>query len=196
VEYTDQLWWQFAFSGDAPRSLRAMARAVSVALFYFTARLLRSKPPMYVEMGLSLIKLGEEARVPLADLSLEGGVHRNLRRTNKHALDAGCTFEMVDPPLDDGLLQELKIISDAWLTEKQTAEKQFSLGFFQPDYLRACPAALVRQHGRVIAFANVWRGANQEELSGDLMRYLPDAPDATMEFLFIQLMLWGKQRGY
>ncbi len=29
-----------------------------------------------------------------------------------------------------------------------------------------------------------------------MMRYLPDAPAGIMEFLFIQLMLWGKEQGY
>lgn len=43
---------------------------------------------------------------------------------------------------------------------------------------------------------NVWQGAEKEELSLDLMRYLPDATDGVMEYLFIQLMLLGKQEGY
>jgi phosphatidylglycerol lysyltransferase len=28
------------------------------------------------------------------------------------------------------------------------------------------------------------------------MRYQPDAPSGVMEFLFIELMLWGKEQGY
>ena len=35
-----------------------------------------------------------------------------------------------------------------------------------------------------------------EEFSVDLMRYLPDAPDGVMDYLFTQLILWGKQEGY
>ena len=94
-------------------------------------------------------------------------------------------------------MAELKQISDAWLAEKKTAEKGFSLGFFEPDYLRCYPIALVRRQGRsTIAFCNVTGGVGQEELSGELMRYLPGAPSGVMEFLFIQLMLWGKQHGY
>jgi phosphatidylglycerol lysyltransferase len=92
-------------------------------------------------------------------------------------------------------MAELKQISDAWLSEKNTAEKGFSLGFFQPDYIRRGPVAVVRQHGKLIAFANVWRGAG-EELSMDLMRYQPESPHGVMEFLFIKLMLWGKENGY
>ena len=47
-----------------------------------------------------------------------------------------------------------------------------------------------------MAFANVWSGGQKDELSVDLMRYLPEAPSGIMEYLFIKLMLWGKQEGY
>jgi len=30
----------------------------------------------------------------------------------------------------------------------------------------------------------------------DLMRHLPDAPNGTMDFLFTELLLWGRQEGY
>ncbi len=152
--------------------------------------------PMYVEMGLTLIKLGEEARVPLPGFGLEGGGRKGLRRTNKQLTEDGCTFEIVEPPIDDLLLAELQRISDSWLGEKNTAEKGFSLGFFQCEYLRHSPMALVRRQDELIAFANLWRGAGNEELSLDLMRYQPGAPHGVMEFLFIRLMLWGKDHGY
>ena len=47
-----------------------------------------------------------------------------------------------------------------------------------------------------MAFANIWTTASKEEISIDLMRYRPDAPEGVMDFLFIQLMLWGRQSGY
>ena len=48
----------------------------------------------------------------------------------------------------------------------------------------------------IVAFANIWTGADKEEISVDLMRHSPDAPDRTMEYLFVKLMLWGKENGY
>ncbi|MBS1223253.1 MAG: mprF [Proteobacteria bacterium] len=35
-----------------------------------------------------------------------------------------------------------------------------------------------------------------EELSVDLMRYPPDSPNGLMDYLFIQIMLWGRAQGY
>ena len=48
----------------------------------------------------------------------------------------------------------------------------------------------------IVAFADLWLGADKEEFSPDLMCYLPDAPKGIMEYLFVQLMLWGKAEGY
>ena len=47
-----------------------------------------------------------------------------------------------------------------------------------------------------MAFANVLASAGKAELSPDLMRYSEEAPGAVMEYLFVRLMLWGKEEGY
>jgi phosphatidylglycerol lysyltransferase len=151
---------------------------------------------LYLDLGLSLLKLGEEARVPLADFSLEGGTRKGLRYTKRKLEKEGYRFEVIRAEAVAAHLDELKNISDAWMTEKSTREKGFSLGFFQPDYIRRCPLALVIRNERIEAFANLWIGAQLEELSLDLMRYLPGAAEGVMEFLFICMMLWGKVQGY
>jgi phosphatidylglycerol lysyltransferase len=151
---------------------------------------------LYLDLGLSLLKLGEEARVPLDAFSLEGGARKDLRHTRRKLEKEGCRFEIIQAESVAAHLEELKKISDAWLAEKNTREKGFSLGFFQPDYIRRCPVALVIRDERIEAFANLWTGTQREELSLDLMRYLPEAAEGVMEFLFICLMLWGKAQGY
>jgi len=292
VEYSGRLWWQFTFSGDAPRFLRALAGVIGLASVFALARLLRPVPPsptpaspqdldrvvplvqasqrtyanlallgdkaflfnhegiafimygiegrswvvmgdpvgpeeewpemvwrfreavdrydgwptfyevgaqhlhLYVDLGLTLLKLGEEALVPLQAFSLEGGARKGLRHTSRKLEKEGCTFEVVAEREVPTVLAELKSISDAWLSEKHTREKGFSLGFFDEAYLKRFPAGIIRKDGRVLAFTNIWKGAQKAELSIDLMRYLPDAPDGVMEYLFIQLMLWGKREGY
>jgi phosphatidylglycerol lysyltransferase len=151
---------------------------------------------LYLDLGLSLLKLGEEARVPLSTFSLEGSARKDLRYTKRKLEKEGCRFELLQPESVITHLDELKTISDAWLAEKNTREKGFSLGFFQPNYIRRCPVALVIRNERIEAFANLWAGTQREELSLDLMRYLPQAPHGVMEYLFICLMLWGKEQGY
>ena len=152
--------------------------------------------PIYIDLGLTLLKLGEEAIIPLSDFSLEGGDRKALRRTRKDALKAGATFEVIPPDEINAFLPGLKTISDEWLTAKRTKEKGFSLGRFDERYLKSFPVALIRVGDAVVAFANVWLGADRAEISVDLMRYTSVAPPGVMEFLLIELMLWGKENGY
>jgi phosphatidylglycerol lysyltransferase len=292
VEYSDSLWWRFAFSGNAPRFLRATVGAASIAILFAIARLLRPAPPkpvlsrqenlfklstivqqsrqtyanlallgdkrylfnqketafimygiegrswvsmgdpvgpeeewpdllwrfreisdryggwtvfyeigqeslhFYLDLGLTLIKLGEQARVPLTGFSIEGSARKNLRYTKRKLEKEGCLFEIIPPDNIPSVLPDLKTISDAWLKEKNTQEKGFSLGFFETEYLKRFPAGIVRKDEKIIAFANIWQGAEKDELSIDLMRYLPDASHDVMEYLFIQIMLWGKAEQY
>ena len=151
--------------------------------------------PLYVDLGLSLVKLGEEARIPLAEFALDGSARAELRQARRRAERAGATFEVV-PPGDEPLLARLRAISDAWLEEKATAEKGFSVGAFSEDYLRQFAIAIVRLEGSVVAFANLWPTATREELSIDLMRFGRDAPGGAMDYLLIELMLWGRAQGY
>jgi len=152
--------------------------------------------PVYLDMGLTLLKLGEVAKVPLAEFSLEGARQKGLRYTYRRLTREGCAFEVVPAAEVPGLLPELRQISDAWLAAKQTREKGFSLGRFAADYLLNFPVAVVRRQGAVIAFANLWPGADHQELSIDLMRFAAAAPSGVMEYLFIHLLLWGKEAGY
>jgi phosphatidylglycerol lysyltransferase len=151
---------------------------------------------LYLDIGLVALKLGEEARVALTDFSLEGKSRKNLRYTRRRLTKQGCTFELIPADGVKDQLATLKMISEAWLAEKNTREKGFSLGFFNADYLCQTPIALVKMADRPVAFANVWQGADQNELTVDLMRHLSDAPNGVMDYLFIEMMLWGHLQGY
>ena len=152
--------------------------------------------PLYLDLGLRPLKIGEEAIVPLADFSLEGGGRRGLRRTLRQVEKDGGSFALLPAERVPALIPELRAISDTWLEQKQTREKRFSLGRFDPEYLRHFPVAVVRKEGRIVAFANVWAAASRAELSIDLMRYTADAPESVMEYLFVELMRWGRDQGY
>jgi phosphatidylglycerol lysyltransferase len=151
---------------------------------------------LYLDLGLTLLKLGEQGRVPLENFSLKGSARKGLRYTSHKLEREGCIFEVVPTEEVPSLLPELKRISDTWLAGKAAREKGFSLGFFDLDYLKRFPVGIVRKDGKLIAFANIWSGAGKEEVSIDLMRYVPEAPRDVMEYLFVELMLWGRQEKY
>ncbi len=151
---------------------------------------------LYVDLGLAALKIGEEARVPLEGFSLEGAARADLRQAHRRAQRDGATFEVVPAPGVEALMPVLSRISDAWLSSKSTGEKRFSVGAFSPAYLRQFPVAVVRSQGVPAAFANLWTTDTKAELSVDLMRFDPDAPRGAMDYLFIELMLWGRAQGY
>lgn len=292
VEYQNELWWQFAISGNAPRALRALLLVSLVVIVFGLARLLHSTrtplpvpdgalleqlrpllarahdtqaclamtgdkailrsddgngfvmmqryggslvsmgdpvgPPdtaraliwrfreeadrlglrpvfyqtgdqywqTYLDLGLTLVKLGEEAMVSLAGFSLDGSARADLRQAWNKGRRSGLGFRVVPAEAVAPLLPELAAISDAWLEEKAGDEKGFSLGSFDADYLCRFPLALVEAEGRIVAFANLWQAPAAQELSVDLMRHRPDAPKGTMDFLFIELFLWGAANGH
>jgi phosphatidylglycerol lysyltransferase len=151
---------------------------------------------LYADLGLMLVKLGEEARVPLTTFSLDGRSRKKLRWAQRHCIEEGCRFEVVSVEQTAALLPELERISNEWLEHKNTREKAFSLGYFNFDYLRHFPMALIYQGDRIVAFANIWRGGGNDEISIDLMRHTAGAPTGLMDYLFVELMLYGQQQGY
>lgn len=151
---------------------------------------------LYLDHDLSVVKLGEEARIDLRTFSLEGPTRRNLRRVYRKIVDDGYTFEMVQPDAIAPLLPELRAVSDAWLEQKQAREKGFSLGFFSEDYVQRYPVGIVRHEGRIVAFSNAWISGEHEEVEADLMRYTADAPPGIMRYALIEMMLWAKRDGF
>ena len=151
---------------------------------------------VYVDFGLTFVKLGEEARVPLAAFSLEGGDGKAFRQALRRLEKEGCAFRVVPAGEVPELIDGLEEVSSEWLRSRGAAEKGFSLGFFDRSYLSRFPVAVVERSGRLEAFANLWPGPGRKELSIDLMRYRESAPRNVMESLLVHLMLWGKEQGY
>ncbi|AXK55986.1 MULTISPECIES: bifunctional lysylphosphatidylglycerol flippase/synthetase MprF [Pseudomonas] len=152
--------------------------------------------PYYMDIGLTAIKLGEEARVDLKrfDLEAKGKEMKDLRYTWNRGTRDGLSLEIHEPgqaPMD-----ELKVISDAWLTGKNVREKGFSLGRFSDDYLKHFRIAIIRFEGRPVAFANLLETYSHDLASLDLMRAHPDAPKLTMEFMMVGLIQHYKNHGY
>ncbi|MGZ9810729.1 bifunctional lysylphosphatidylglycerol flippase/synthetase MprF [Pseudoroseicyclus sp. H15] len=153
--------------------------------------------PTYLDLGLSILKIGEVARVDLHGFTLDGSKRKELRQARNRAARDGFVFEIVPRAETEAILPELRQISDAWLAHKQGEEKGFSLGAFTEDYMRNFDVAVLREPGgSIVAFANLFEGAGRHELSIDLMRYSPSAPNFAMDALFAELLLWGAAEGY
>jgi len=149
-----------------------------------------------IGMGLQIVKYGEEAIVDLTSFELGTPQLRSVRKSERVAVKAGATLRVVPAAAVPVILDELEAISREWTAAKGHREKGFSLGSFDRDYLCNFDVALVMVEGRIAAFANLWLTQDKAEASVDLMRHRDDAPRGTMDFLFANLMLWAKARGY
>ncbi|HEX6866360.1 MAG TPA: bifunctional lysylphosphatidylglycerol flippase/synthetase MprF [Caulobacteraceae bacterium] len=150
--------------------------------------------PDVVELGFSIQKIGESATTSLEGFSLEGRRREALRRNWRKAGEGGCAFEVLGVGEAQACMDELARISAEWLDLHAGGEKSFSLGGFTPRYVAEFPVAIVRCGGKIVAFATIWTGAGA--YSVDLMRYAHDAPRNIMDYLFVELLGWGREHGY
>ena len=183
--------------GDAAELIQSFIQMADLnggwAVFYKTAPTLLY---LYLDHGLDVVKLGEEARVSLANFSLEGSNRRNLRRVWRRIVDDGYTFEIVHPGSIAPILPELRAVSNEWMQQKQAREKSFSLGAFSEEYVSRYPVAVARKGGRIVAFSNAWVSGQKAEIEADLMRYTADAPPGIMRYVLIEMMLWARDEGF
>lgn len=154
--------------------------------------------PTYLDLGLSILKIGEVARVDLTGFTLDGSARRDFRQGVNKAQREGYAFEIIRKADVPAIFPALKAVSDVWLAARNGSEKGFSLGACTAEYLARFDHAVLRHvaTGRIVAFANLMQGAGRAELSLDLMRHDPAGPKFTMDALFGNIMLWGKAEGF
>lgn len=151
----------------------------------------------YRAAGFSVLAIGHEAIVDVQAFSLEGGERKSIRTSVNRLARLGFEALVCDPPIPDEALEELRLVSDEWLTMMHGSEKRFSLGWFDDDYIRSCPVMAIRSsEGAVVAFANIISEYQRNECTVDLMRRTKDAPSGTMDFLFVKLFEWANQAGF
>ncbi len=151
--------------------------------------------PDYIDMGFTLLKIGEEAKIPLENFPSEKSDTDAFLQTMNHFESKGYSFSVL-PSGDKEVFSLCDQVSAAWMKERGETEKGFSFGQCKAEYLAHFPVALVRRKGKPCAFANLWNDGKSRELSVDLMRYLPGLGDDVRDFLFLKLMQWAHKEGF
>ncbi|BAY47551.1 hypothetical protein SAMD00079811_51690 [Scytonema sp. HK-05] len=152
---------------------------------------------LYKSRGFQVVKIGEEAIVDLKAFTLQGKAGKNLRTAVNRMTKLGYEVKFYQPPISNDLLRQLKSVSDEWLQLVQGSEKKFSLGWFDEAYLRECEIVTVQSsHGDIIAFANILSEYQLNEVTNDMMRHRKSIENGTMDFLFISMFQYYKERGY
>ena len=153
--------------------------------------------PLYLDAGLTLMKLGEEAHVALAEFDLKGSHRAHLRYAIKRGERDGFDVEVLDSDARSrrhaGPARRFPMRGS---DSREAREKSFSVAAFNDDYLAAQSVLLVRQQGMPVAFVTFMTTDLNTEATVGVMRHVPDASPYAMEYLFTKLALHLKQAGF
>jgi phosphatidylglycerol lysyltransferase len=151
----------------------------------------------YRTAGFDTLCIGYEAIVPLDSFSLEGSKNKDLRNAVNRMERGRYRAEVYMPPINDVLLNELRYISNSWLTMRKGGEMHFSDGWFENELIRNNSVMTVlNADGSPIAFVNFVPEYQKNELTVDLMRHYPHMEHGVMEFLFTRMLQFAKEKGY
>lgn len=140
---------------------------------------------VYLDMGLALVKIGNEAIVPLNIRNIE-----NLDVSEQ----TKCRFE-IEHTLNSAQHTALKRLGTQW-SQADEDKCGFSQGCFDLDYMARFARAVLYLHDEPVAFALLLPGGQDKtELSIDLMRFSPQHPNRA-SLLLHRVAQWGRDQGY
>ena len=174
AEWCDTNGWRFAFHQATPIRVAAYRRT-----------------------GLRVVTIGAEAIVDLRAFTLEGHSMKGLRSAVRRMERDGFHTVTHQPPHSPELLVRLREVSDDWLRLDGRRERGFTLGQWDDRYLAQCVVVATEdERGGIVAFANLIGDGAPGEATLDLMRRRRDAPNASMDVLFVGMFLASRTAGF
>jgi phosphatidylglycerol lysyltransferase len=174
--------WQFAFFQARPERL-----------------------PLYRALGWRALHIGEDPVLKPDRFTLEGSAVGDVRRMARKAEAAGIEVrhfipgrDAFDPALDpDGMLDQMRAISNGWVRAHHGAEKGFCMGRFEPHRLREAWLAVAwdpreRRVEGFVTWVPVWA---RHGWALDMMRRDTRAATGTMELLIVRSLAAARERG-
>ena len=162
--------------------------------------------PAYRELGFRALHIGEDPVLHPDRFTLECSAIGEVRRAVNKLRGAGLAVRMYlpggsafDPAHDpDGLHEQMRAISNAWLRTRAGGEKGFCMGRFDAATLRESWLAVAWDPARrrveaFLTWVPVW---GRRGWALDLMRRRSDAAPGVMEYLVAVSVEDAKARGY
>jgi phosphatidylglycerol lysyltransferase len=160
-------------------------------------RVLPELLPIYHRLGMQNTKIGEEAMIDLGQFCSQTARRKKYRWLKRKFEREGYFLTKHDPPHPQDLLDELEEVSEEWLSLPGRRERGFTLGSFDRDYLNKTRLFVLRDAEKYpLAFVNEILSYKEGETALDLMRYRLEIPNATMDYLLIELLLYLNEEGF
>jgi phosphatidylglycerol lysyltransferase len=165
-----------------------------VSIYY---RIPQNTLALYKKLGKKSFPIGEEAIVDLTNFTMEGGKMKTTRSAINRLTSEGFETRINLPPIKEGLLQKLEMVSNDWLSELKQKEIAFTQGVFDKKILKGQTVMTVEdKEERVIAFLNLIPDYAPGEATYDLIRKVHDAPNGVLDLLMARTILYMKEQGY
>lgn len=151
---------------------------------------------IYINLSKKSLFLGQEGIVDLSVFTLEGGERKSIRNALNKISEQGYLVKIFDPPLKDGLIQQLRAVSDEWLKFSEREEIVFSQGMFvEKEIKNQTVIAVSSREDKIISFLNIIPDHVINEGTYDLLRKTKDAPSGIMDFMLVELFKYFKSKG-
>lgn len=152
---------------------------------------------LYHKLGKKSLFLGQEGIIDLNTFTLEGNQRKSIRNAINKVKGMGYKSSIYEPPIKDGLLQKMKLVSDEWLEYTDRTELIFSQGMFIWEELKQQTIMTVEnQEEKVIAFLNIIPDYTHAEATYDMLRTTKDAPGGVIDFLLVEMFNYFKSQAY
>ena len=179
--------------GEAAAAFVAHARGKG----WTAAFLMPDRVAVYRELGLSVLKIGEEAVVDLERFAAGTSKGRHFRYDRRKLGGEGYSYERHLPPHQPALLDELEDVSRDWLGLPHHREYGFHQGCFDRETVAQQPVFSLREPGgRLIAFLSLVPSFRPGEAKGDLMRRRPGTHCGVMDLVFCETFFSLRDEGY
>jgi phosphatidylglycerol lysyltransferase len=143
----------------------------------------------YQDLGLTLLRVGEEAILPLPGFSLDVPDLGDLRRAHNALAARGASFRVTGAPAEPPTVG-----SDG---RARPASPEIRPAAGVGDGEAGClAAAQVFLDGGVVAAGTLRVSAGRNELAVDGMRVAPGAPEGVVDFLLAEVAAWGRDQGF
>ncbi|HNW57262.1 MAG TPA: phosphatidylglycerol lysyltransferase domain-containing protein, partial [Bacteroidales bacterium] len=152
---------------------------------------------LYKNMGKKSFPIGEEAIVDLTTFTMEGGRIKTTRSAINRLTSEGFDIKIYQPPIMEGLLQKLEMVSNKWLSDMNQKEIAFTQGIFDKAILKGQTIITVEdKEKKIYAFLNLIPDFATGEATYDLIRKINDAPNGVLDMLMAKTLLYLKAQGY
>lgn len=156
-----------------------------------------SAVPIFENLGLRLLKIGEEAVISLPRFD-DSVLKRKVRRAGRHIESLGIEARCYRPgQMPDHVRRQIIEVSRQWVESKGGSEQGFSmtLGRLPRETDSECEMLVAVEGDRVWGYLSLVPVSAGASWSLDAMRRRPDSPNGLTEFLVLQAAAIYRDRG-